>query len=78
MTLQITVISARTLYMYVKHERSQSHTAAALNLHRNTLTYRLGRLRELISCDLDIPEVRLHILVSYELLKLEGKLSFND
>lgn len=67
---------SRTLYMYIKHERSQSHTASALHLHRNTLTYRLGRLKELISCDLDIPEVRLHILVSYELLKLEGKVSF--
>ena len=62
-----------TLYMYIRHERSQSHTAAALNIHRNTLTYRLGRLRELIDCDLELPEVRLHILVSYELLKLDGK-----
>lgn len=62
---------SHTLYMYIRYERSQSHTAAALNVHRNTLTYRLNRLRELISCDLDIPEVRLHILVSYELLKLE-------
>ncbi len=65
---------SRTLYMYIRYERSQSHTAEALNLHRNTLTYRLHRLRELISCDLDIPEVRLHILVSYELLKLSGRL----
>lgn len=65
---------SRTLYMYIRHERSQSHTAAALNIHRNTLTYRLGRLREILSCDLDLPEVRLHILVSYELLKLERKL----
>lgn len=62
-----------TLYLYIRHERSQSLTASALHIHRNTLTYRLGRLRELIDCDLDLPEVRLHILVSYELLKLDGK-----
>ena len=66
---------SRTFYMYIRYERSQSHTAAALNVHRNTLTYRLNRLRELISCDLDIPEVRLHILVSYELLKLDEEKS---
>ena len=31
---------SHTLHMYLKYERSQSQTANALNLHRNTLTYR--------------------------------------
>lgn len=60
---------AETLYVYLKNERSQSATAKELHLHRNTLTYRLHRLRDLISCNLDDAKVRMHILVSYELLR---------
>ena len=60
---------SHTLHMYLKYERSQSQTAKALNLHRNTLTYRLKKLRELISCDLDNPDTRMNLLISYELLE---------
>ncbi|MCU6761468.1 carbohydrate diacid transcriptional activator CdaR [uncultured Roseburia sp.] len=59
---------SHTLHMYLKYERSQSQTANALNLHRNTLTYRLKKLRELISCYLDNPDTRMNLLISYELL----------
>ena len=57
-----------TLNMYLKKERSQSKTAAALNLHRNTLTYRLQRIRELLDADLEDDDVRLHLLLSFRFL----------
>lgn len=57
-----------TLYVYLKKERSQSKTAAALNLHRNTLTYRLQRIRELLSVDLDDDDLRLHLMLSLRFL----------
>ena len=57
-----------TLHMYLKKERSQSKTAAALNLHRNTLTYRLQRIRELLDADLEDDDVRLHLLLSFRFL----------
>lgn len=57
-----------TLHMYLKKERSQSKTAAALNLHRNTLTYRLARIRELLPIDLEDDDVRLHMLLSFRFL----------
>ncbi len=57
-----------TLHMYIKKERSQSKTAAALNLHRNTLTYRLQRIRELLNADLEDDDVRLHLLLSFRFL----------
>ncbi len=59
---------APTLEAYLKKERSQSRTAAALSLHRNTLTYRLSRIRDLISCDLDDDDTRLHLILSFKFI----------
>ena len=59
---------ARTLQVYLAKERSQSRTADALHLHRNTLTYRLQRIRELLDCDPDDDDVRLHLLLSFRFL----------
>ena len=59
---------AHTLDVYLREERSQSRTAARLNLHRNTLTYRLLRIRELLTCDLSDENVRLHLLLSFRFL----------
>lgn len=56
---------AHTFQVYLENERSQSRTAAVLNLHRNTLTYRLSRIRELIRADLDDPDERLHMIISF-------------
>lgn len=64
---------ARTLHVYLKKERSQSRTAAALNLHRNSLTYRLQRLKELLDCDLEVDDVRLHVLLSFEIMQNESQ-----
>ena len=56
---------ARTLEVWLAKERSQAKTAAALHLHRNTLTYRLQRIRELLECDLEDDDTRLHLLLSF-------------
>ena len=60
---------ARTLDVYLREERSQSRTAARLNLHRNTLTYRLARIRQLLTCSLDDADTRLHLILSFRFLK---------
>lgn len=62
-----------TMYVYLKNERSPLASAKELNLHRNTLAYRLKRLQELFQIDLDDPKVRFHLLVSFELSKQESK-----
>ena len=59
---------AHTLDVYLREERSQSRTAAKLNLHRNTLTYRLQRIRGLLTCDPDDENIRLHLLLSFRFL----------
>ncbi|MCU6761458.1 carbohydrate diacid transcriptional activator CdaR [uncultured Roseburia sp.] len=56
-----------TLYVYLKNDRSIADTAKEMNLHRNTLIYRLKRLKELTDSSLDDYMARLHILLSYEI-----------
>ena len=53
----------------MKHDRSIADTARAMNLHRNTLLYRLKRLEELVAEDLEDSMVRLYLLLSFEIEK---------
>lgn len=48
-----------TLEQYFHHNYNIQSTANHLFLHRNTLNYRLRRIREILSLDLDNPEDRL-------------------
>ena len=48
-----------TLDAYVAAGNSPSETAARLHLHRNTVLYRLRRIRALLGRDPDDPEQRL-------------------
>ncbi len=53
-----------TLDAYLAHGGNSTATAAALYLHRNTLTYRLRRITALSGLDLDDPAVRLRVQVA--------------
>jgi len=44
---------ARTLESLIEHDFDRGATAAALPVHRNTLTNRLGRIRALTGLDAD-------------------------
>ena len=59
----------RTLEMYLKCERRLNETANRLFVHRNTLLYRIGRINEMLGCDLGNPETRMRLLFSIENLK---------
>ncbi len=61
---------ALTLKSYLQNERSNIKTATDLNLHRNSLSYRLTRLEEILDADLEQPEVRLHLLISLKILNI--------
>lgn len=58
-----------TLYAYLVYERRHEKTAKALNIHVNTLTYRLAKINDLVKLDLDNPEFRQRLLLSYMILK---------
>ncbi len=49
---------------------SVKDAAAALNLHRHTVLYRLDKLRELLGADFDVPASRLRLQLALDLRKL--------
>lgn len=63
----------KTLRIYLEKERNIAHTASALYVHRSTLLYRLNKIKKLIKVDLDKSQVRLHLLLSYELFDMNTK-----
>jgi len=51
----------------MKNERSLSKTALEMNLHRSTLIHRIKRIKNMAEGVLQLPESRLHLLISYYL-----------
>jgi hypothetical protein len=51
----------RTLLQWLRHHGSVPQTAAFLHVHRQTVRYRLTRLRELFGVALDDPEARFEL-----------------
>ncbi|WP_219415666.1 PucR family transcriptional regulator [Pseudonocardia nigra] len=66
---------AATLLTYLDHGGSAQSAAAALNIHRTTLYYRLGRARELLGTDVGEGEARLGVHAALVLARLAGLLS---
>lgn len=60
----------KTLDVYLRHNCNLAHTAKALHLHRNSLLYRLNKIRGLTDLDLDAEQVREYLRLSY--IVLEG------
>ncbi len=56
---------ANTLRVFLDCERNYIQSAGQLFIHRNTLLYRLKRIRELTGLDLDSKNVRLHLQLSF-------------
>jgi len=52
-----------TLASWLRHMGNNSAVAAELHVHRQTVRYRLGQLRELLGDALDDPTVRLRLLL---------------
>jgi len=50
-----------TLRVYFDNNGNTARTAAQLNIHRNTLAYRLNRIAEIARLDLDDADVRLNL-----------------
>lgn len=53
-----------TLYTYLRCSCNMAETARQLNLHRNSLLYRLNQIREICQIRLDDPDIREHLLFS--------------
>lgn len=63
------------LRVYLESERNMTEAARRVNMHRNSLMYRIDRIRETLApYDLDDPDVRLHLLLTFKLIELEAAL----
>jgi len=65
-----------TLEAFFQTHGNQTQTAELLNVHRNTLGYRLNRITEMTGLDLDQPDVRLAVQLAlkiHRLLSVEAK-----
>ena len=57
----------KTLYFFLRHERSLIDSARALNIHRNSLIYRIEKIRQMTDLDLDDADIREYLLFSYRI-----------
>lgn len=62
------------LYHYLNTERNISLTAKRVFMHRNSVIYRLQRIQDVLNLDLDDPDVRLRLMITFKILQMEGKL----
>lgn len=62
-----------TLKVYLTLERNIPRTAQELIIHRTTLSYRLKKIEELVSLNLEDPKQRLYLLWSFSLLEENGE-----
>ncbi len=62
----------QTLLAWLRHQGSVPAVAAELGVHRQTVRYRLGRLRELFGEALNDPEARLEIELALRGLNMTG------
>ena len=63
------------LYYYLSTERNISLTAKQVHMHRNSVIYRLQRIQNTLNLDLDDPNVRLRLMISFEIFRMQGKLT---
>lgn len=59
----------QTLQCYCNCMFQKKETSQKLHIHRNTLMYRLNRIEELFSINLEDPKTMHHLLISFELDK---------
>lgn len=59
-----------TLYYYLESFGSTSTAAGKLHIHKNTLLYRLGKIREILGCDLTDGEDIYRLMMSFRILRM--------
>ncbi|WKY44214.1 helix-turn-helix domain-containing protein [Eubacteriaceae bacterium ES2] len=58
----------KTVYTYITNMKNLVLTADALHIHRNTLTYRLRKIFELLGYNLDNEDLMIKIFVSCKIM----------
>ena len=64
----------KLLYYYLCSERSISLTAKYIHMHRNSVIYRIKKIQEIVALDMNDPDVRMRLLISFKILEITGKI----
>ena len=59
------------LEVFFENECSILHASQALYCHKNTLTYKLNKIREILGYDILLNENRTKIMISFYLMKMK-------
>ncbi len=62
----------RTLEVFLDYGANAAETARAMNIHRNTLTYRLKQIETYTQLSLNDPKTRVNLHVAVKALRLKG------
>lgn len=60
-------VYVETLFRYLLYDGSLQEVASRMFTHRNTVNYRMGKIRELLGCSLDSQKERMPYLVAYHI-----------
>ena len=52
----------------MKHGSSILETALIMNTHRNTINYRMRKIREILGKDLDDPQYIFNLMLAYNIM----------
>ena len=63
------------LYVYLISERNIALTARRVHMHRNGVLYRIQKIHDMLKLNLESPDVRLRLLISFKILEMEGRIS---
>ncbi len=44
-------------------------------MHRNGVLYRIQKIHDMLKLNLESPDVRLRLLISFKILEMEGRIS---
>ncbi len=58
-----------TLYVYLRNERSLIKSASQLFIHRNSLVYRMEKIKEILKLDLDCTDLRTYLFISCKVIR---------
>ncbi|WP_297810627.1 helix-turn-helix domain-containing protein [uncultured Finegoldia sp.] len=69
----------RTLYFYLVEERSLIKASQRLNVHRNSIVYRINKINELVDINLDCYKARKNIISALEIMdRLDNTLKITE
>lgn len=74
-------VYTETLFRYLLYDGSLQEVASRMFTHRNTVNYRMGKIRELLGCSLGSQSERMPYLIAYHIgviLKLTEDLEYRE